>query len=258
MNRYLIVYQCSIKRMLSTDITDRFSLGRCRRPQGSAHCCCTDTRNSCTTKELFSADAVCFSVVVDSFLKWIYSCFEYACCLPEISDTLIYMVLTKCKTDIKMLYWVSNISWRVQTYNAVLTVSMLTGICLFRDMRSLVPCLFNGCQKSHDETSKSDVFSCRGVSMFACMSHEIRGTPIDWNGCQNSYELTNKLGIFSCRGAIGLPVCSIRPFGALCFCKGCQKSNDETNKIGVFSRGMLILLGSLEIKCWLTRFEFVK
>ena len=58
MNRYLIVYQCSIKRMLSTDITDRFSLGRCRRPQGSAHCCCTDTRNSCTTKELFSADGV--------------------------------------------------------------------------------------------------------------------------------------------------------------------------------------------------------
>jgi hypothetical protein len=167
MNRYLIVYQCSIKRMLSTDITDRFSFGRCRRPQRSAHCCCTDTRNSCTTKELFSADGVCFLSLWILFWNEFIVVFKYACCLPEISDTLIYMVLTKCKTDIKMLYWVSNISWRVQTYNAVLTVSMLTAFCLFRDMRPLVPCLFNGCQKSHDETSK---LTSSVVVMSVCLS----------------------------------------------------------------------------------------
>ena len=82
----------------------------------------------------------------------------------------------------------------------------------------------------------------------ACMSHEIRGTPT-CDGCHSSYELTNKLGVLSCRLSLVCLFVALEVLVPYVFAKGCQNSNDETNKIGVFSRGMLFLLGSLEVKC---------
>ena len=156
-----------------------------------------------------------------------------------------------------MLYWVSNISWRLQTYNAVLIVSMLTGFCLFRDMRPLVPCLFNGCQKSYDETSEKLTSSVvvLSVCLPVCLMRSVVPLCIEW--VPKLLWVNKQILRLQSSCVVGLPVCSIRHSGALCFCKGRQKSNDETNKIEVFSRCMSILLGSLEIKCWLTRFCLV-
>jgi len=256
MNRYLIVYQCSIKRMLSTDITDRFSFGRCLRPQRSALCCCTDSRNSCTTKELLSADVVCFLTLW--ILFWNEFTVAWICLLSPRDIWYPYLhgfnqlqnrhkkCCTGCQTSREgcrhiMPSWLS--SWWLDfvclvTWDPWCPVQLTAAKSLMTKQTKL--------------TSSVVVLS---VCLPVCLMRSVVPLCIEW---VPKLLWVNKQTLrlqSSC--VVGLPVCSIRHSGALCFCKGRQKSNDETNKIEVFSRCMSILLGSLEIKCWLTRFGLV-